>query len=218
MQEYQNERHQALRRIQRFMDQYDSSLGTLNTSRPRAELDELVSALDALVVEQRVATADHARWVLVKHARRHELKRDHMHPISTIARAYLHATPEIGDLAPRLEHGSDTALLAAASAMVASAAQHRAAFARQQLSGRFIQQLLAAAAAVAEAVREQAKSQERRSAAGAEVARVLTEAATLVPVLSALVELRIRCDVALLAAWRAAKRVRAAARSEPAAA
>lgn len=211
MNKSQNARLTMLRRIQVFLDANTATLGTINKSTSRTDLDTAVKDLERFAAEQSRADTEATSRTKALRAAREELRLRHMQPIAAIARKKLTNTPAMQNLALPPKGISDGELMAKGRAMATAAAQYAQVFIDQQLPADFVEQIIAAVEAVRLAVDSRANAVLKANQATKGVKAELSLIQSDVKVLNALVvkQLRDRKDRDLLGAWTNAKRVRA---------
>jgi hypothetical protein len=205
----QNERLNALQRIQKYMDSNADALGTVSKSTSRTDLDTAVAALVQFGAQQEQAQTESTSRTKDTHAAREDLRLHHMQPIAAIARKKLGSTPTIQDMKLPAKSTSDAALVQKGIAMANAAAQYTQVFLDQQLPADFVAQLQAAVQAVKDAVVAQANAGFQLNAGTKGVKAQLTITHTDVKVLNALVVKQLKGRKDLLGAWTNAKRVHA---------
>jgi hypothetical protein len=145
---------------------------------------------------------------LKQHTLRRALLRDHMAPISRIARSDLPQTPEIEPL--KMPRGRPTIerLSAAAFGMAKAATPFAGVFIAAGLPADFVARLDAAADALVVFLSDRAQSRGKRSGATKGLKSQLASGRKIVRILDAFVKSALKDDPALLANWNAVKRVR----------
>src|ERR1700720_1834137 len=118
----------TLGRIQRFLDANTDVLGTINHSKYRTILDDVVATLDGHVLSQTTSKRAGAAATAKGRVLRDALEHDHLRPISTIAAAELEQVPEFLSLEMPAAHSSSRALITAAAAMGMAAARYSSVF------------------------------------------------------------------------------------------
>src|SRR5579862_212293 len=209
MNQRQEARLAALRRVQGFLDTNAADLGTVSKSTSRTDLDTAVAGLTAFGAQQELADATATSQTKAKDAAREDLRLQHMQPIAMIARKKLGNTPNIQDLALPRKSTSDEALVAKGLAMVSAAGQYTQTFIDQQMPADFIAQLQASIQSVQTAIAARAEAERQLVAATKGVTDQLAITHTDVKVLNALVVKQLKGRTDLLAAWKTTKRVRA---------
>jgi len=204
----QKERHESLLRVQRCLDDFDSSLGDINKSPARASLDRLVDELSGLAGYQRQAPTEVRSRAVFREDVREGLRLEHMRPIAAIARAKLGDSPLIIKMQVPKKNVDDATLIAAGDGMAKAVVRYREVFLAQHLPADFIEQLEAAVDAVRNSVVDREATRVRRRHTTSAIQSLLTEGSSLVQILDGLVMKWIRKDPALLAAWTTATRHR----------
>lgn len=139
---------------------------------------------------------------------REALCKDHMQPISRVAREVFGATGmDRAFLMPRNVKVNQP-LIAAAGAMAEAAGKTKDVYLTHGLAADFIEQLSAAAAALDTARNARAESARRHVTATAAVSDQLKRGRKAVRLLNAILLPRLAKDPELLAAWESAKRAR----------
>jgi nucleotide-binding universal stress UspA family protein len=206
---------QSLRAVQGFLDQNAEKLAAIVKSGARQKLDEAVIELAGHVSMQ---SGSHlaAQGATQRHrSLRQALIRDHMAPISRVARADLPRTPEVEPL--KMPRGRPTAerLAAAAYGMAKAAVPFSEVFTFAGLPSDFVDELNAATDAMLIAVNDRTKSRGLRGGATKGLSQKLAAGRRIVHVLDAFVKSALNDDPALLANWNVIKRVqRPAGRSQ----
>jgi hypothetical protein len=208
MQTTQGNRLHSLQIIHAFLTEHAERLSGVAGTGARRQLDELLDELSAHVTEQSGNELAMQGATRKLHALRRALIRDHMTPISTIARSELSRTPEIEPF--HLPRGNPTVqkLAAAASGMAQAAAPRARLFIGAGLPVDFIKGLTDAADAMVEAANERLQYNGKRRGATKGLKTTLATARRIVNVLDAFVASATHDDPALLANWQAVRRVR----------
>ena len=196
----------TLTRVQQFLDSNSATLGAINKSGTRKNLDDAVRTLGAHGVKQttskRVGAAQTAKQIVL----RCKLKVNHMRPIAAVAAAQLTQAPEL--LALRMPGNNVTSrrLVATAGAMAVEASTYAKTFTDAGLPADFVAQLVRAADALNAAISNRGATQSRQSGATAGMAAEATRGRQMVKVLDALVVPKLAGNISLLAEWKTAKR------------
>jgi hypothetical protein len=208
----------SLQAVQAFLEENAATLAGVAKSGARRRLADVIAQLSIHASDQ-TGNALAAQGATRKQkALRTTLLRDHMAPISRIARVDLPQTPELEPL--RMPQGKPTAqrLAAAAYGMTQAAAPFAEVFTSAGLPVDFIAQLNAAADAMLLSLSERSQHRGRLRGATIGLKTTLATGRKIVHVLDAFVRTALRDDPALLANWNHVKRVpRPAGRSSTAA-
>ena len=145
MQTKQGNRLQSLRSVQAFLDEYAGRLAGVVRTGARQRLDDAVTELSTHASEQTGSSLASQGATQKQRTLRAALLRDHMAPISRIAKSDLPQTPEIEPL--RMPRGRPTheRLAAAALGMAKAATPFTGVFVAAGLPADFITQLESAA-------------------------------------------------------------------------
>jgi hypothetical protein len=171
-------------------------------------LDEVVEALTSFSTHQAAGRRQRRGEVVRQRALTTILRREHLAPVTEIARMYLADVPEAKQLLrlPRFGIGA-VKLLAEANAMRGTAAQHDARFVEAGLPPDFLQQLDAAIEALSQSIAVKARSLGRQVGGRAGIEKEIRRGRRVVTGLDAIVQRAFRDDSNLLEEWRIAKRV-----------
>ena len=196
----------TLTRVQRFLDDHGTALGSINQSGYRAILDDVVTMLSAHAVTQTTSKRMSAAIVAKERVLRNALKLNHMRPIAAVAAAQLRQVPEFLALKMPPITSTSRALIAWAGAMNSAAATYTKTFVDAGLPQDFLVQLKSAADALNAAITSRGATAVAQRGASAGLDAEVTRGRQAVRVLDALVEPLIAGDVSLLSEWKSAKR------------
>lgn len=207
MQTAQGNMLQSLRSVQAFLEENAAKLTSVVNSGARQRLDDAIAELATHVSDQSGSHLASQGATQKQRVLRAALLRDHMGPVSRIARADLPQTPEIEPL--RMPRGRPTVerLAAAAYGMAKAAMAHAPVFIAAGLPADFVAQLEAAADALVLSLNERSQSQGKRSGATKGLATRLAAGRRIVNVLDAFVQSALKNDPTLLANWNKVQRV-----------
>jgi hypothetical protein len=207
----QKARLESLLLVQWFLDKNSADLATVNKSRARAALNELVPVLEAHATDQHIAEIEAQSRTVIKSELREDLRLHHMQQVAAIGRARLAGVAD-SDLLLKLQYPpqsiDDGALITAGRGMAQAAQQYKQVFLNEQLPTDFIEQLQAATEAVRVATTERKGSLTRLRGATRGVTVQLQRASHILHVLNSLVVRDLKGKPELLAAWKMAKRNR----------
>ena len=211
MQRTQGNTLHSLRTTHAFLEENATKLNAVVKSGARQRLEAVIAELSTHVAGQAGSQLASLGATQRQRALRLALLRDHMAPISRIARADLPPTPEIAPL--RMPKGRPTAerLAAAAYGMATAAALNAPTFVAAGLPDDFVIQVNAAADAMLDALSERSQSRGRRSGATKGLKNQLSAGRRIVHVLDAFVKSALKDDAALLENWNRVKRVQRSA-------
>jgi hypothetical protein len=207
MQTTQGSTLQSLRNVKAFLDANVDKLAAVINTGARQQLDDAIAELSVHASDQ-TGNDLASQGATRKHrSLRVALLRDHMAPISRIARADLPVTPETEPL--KMPKGRPTAerLAALAYGMAKAATPFTAVFTSAGLPADFAAKLNAATDAMLLAVSERAQSRGKRGGATKGLKTKLARGRRIVHVLDAFVRSALKDDPALLANWYIVKRV-----------
>jgi hypothetical protein len=207
MQTSQGTMLQSLRAVQAFLDTNAEPLAAVVKTGTRQQLDDAIAALSAHASGQTGSNLAAQGHTLNHRALRQALLRDHMAPISRIARADLPATPALEPL--KMPRGKPTAarLAAAAEGMAEAAAPFTSVFVAAGLPLDFVAQLNAASAAMLGSLTDRTQNRGARGTATQGLRQKLSAGRRIVHVLDAFVKSALQDNQPLLAGWNVVKRV-----------
>jgi hypothetical protein len=208
MQTNQGNMLQSLRTVQAFLAENAAKLTDVVNTGARRRLDDAITELSVRVSDQTGSALASQGATLKQYTLRRALLRDHMAPISRIARSDLPQTPEIEPL--KMPRGRPTVekLSAAAFGMAKAATPFASVFIAAGVPADFITRLNAAAEALLVSLSDRARSRGKRSGATKGLKSQLASGRKIVHILDAFVRSALKDDPALLANWNAVKRVR----------
>jgi hypothetical protein len=198
---------ESLRRAQQFLDTNGDVLAPVNKST-RKQLDDVVSQLSDLSVEQDSGARGSKGETARQRALRLALRRNYMAPIAELAKLNLRGVPEFAALMLPPASATTQRTVAAAYAMADAATEHAPVFVDNGLPETFAADLRTAAAAVTASITGRGMQQGRRSGATAGLVAEERRGRAILRVLNALVLAHIGTNAQLLAGWNAAKAVR----------
>jgi hypothetical protein len=190
-------------RIQCFLDRHSRAVGTVNQSRARAAVDDLVRAGQFNAVAQRVAAVRSRSHTAQRRALREELRTAHLRPIVAVARARGAAARILSCLRLPAKAASDRMLLAAAEHIARIADEQRHVFLEEGFPEDFVERLEAAIDAVSAADADYSRCCLDGVKATFAISELIKRGRGLVRVLDALVVPKLADKPELLAAWKA---------------
>jgi hypothetical protein len=197
----------SLKAAQHFLDEHATKLGDVATGGARKRLDDVIAELTAHVADQSGSDLAAQGNTKKQRALRIALIRDHIAPISRIARADLPDTPEVQPLKMPRGKPSTQKLASIARGMAKAAAPFTSVFLMGGLPTDFIARLDTATNALLEAVVERSRHRGRRGGATTGLKNRLSAGRKIVRVLDALVKSAGANDPVLVADWNIVKRV-----------
>lgn len=205
---------QSLRTVEGFLEENGARLAGVVQTGARQKLQDAIAELSGHVSAQTGNTLTAQGLTGRQRTLKQALLRDHMAPISRIARAELPQTPEVEPLKmPRGNPGVEK-LAAAAYGMATAAAPYGGVFTAAGLPADFIVRLERAADAMVVSLSERSQTRGKRSGATTGLKAKLTTGRRIVHVLDAFVRSALIDDPSLLSSWNTIKRVqRSGARS-----
>jgi len=196
----------GLRETQRFLSDNSASLGTINASGTRQELDAVTLQLDALGKKQG-STRDAGRGDRSDELRiARALRRQHMRPLVRIARAKLPSLAKLSSLTLPPLKGNSTALATRAGEMADTVQPHAQVFVAAGRPVDFLDRLRAAAQDLVQAVGDKAQRRTERVGATDALDKVVRNARHVVGVLDAFVREELDEQEPLLTEWRRASK------------
>lgn len=218
MQTIQGRMLESLKAVQGFLEERATTLDDVATGPVRKRLDAIVAELETHVAEQSgsylAAQGNTRRQALLRLA----LYRDHMTPISRIARADLPNTPEIQPLKLPRGRPSTEKLASMARGMSKAAAPFASVFVSSGLRADFLSRLDATTDELVQVSVDRSRNRGRRGGATQGLKTLLSAGRKIVGVLDALVKSAAATDSALIADWNMVKRVQRVGSSQAAAA
>ncbi|MGH7617735.1 MAG: hypothetical protein ACREPM_10935 [Gemmatimonadaceae bacterium] len=197
----------TLVRVQRFLDANGDALGSINQSGSRQVLDDVVTTLGSHAVSQTSSKRIGAAQVAKERVLRNALKLNQMRPIATVAAAQLRQVPEFTALKMPPANSTSRALIAWAGAMSEAATAYDKTFITAGLAADFITRLHDAANALSDAIANRGATKSTQSGATAGLSAETARGRQAMKVLDSIVEPQIAGNIALLAQWKAAKRI-----------
>ena len=210
---------EALRRIQRFLEDNDAALGVVNQSSARKRLDETVTQIESHAVAQvagrRTAEGETAK----QQALRLELRTDHMRPVAVIAGQKLREQPEFKLLRLPPWNVRGARLTTAARDMANAAEKYTDLFVQEGLPSDFVAQLRTAADELDHSIDVRGQSRGQRAGATVGLKAETKRARGLIRVLDSAVRPKLGTNDELLREWQLAshiQRTRASQKAAPA--
>ena len=198
---------QSLAATESFLDEYASSFPDIANSDVRKRLRSAVAELRGHATDQDRTTTSVQSGTKQRKTLRNELIREHMAPISRIARANLPRTEEFSALKTPRGNPNTPQLTAAARAMTQTVAANVDVFVANGLPGDFVERLQKATDGLEKSVSWRKRSQDKTAGSRAGVRAAITSARTSVHIIDALMRVALKDQPVLLADWKSAKRV-----------
>jgi hypothetical protein len=207
MQTRQGNTVQSLRAVRDFLDDHAAKFPSVAGSGARKKLDDAIAELTVHATDQSGSAMSAQSGTRKTRAFRETLIRNHMTPISRIARAELPHTQELLPL--RAPHGNPTneRLAVAARGMAQAAVARADVFIASGLPPDFIARLDAATDAMLQSVDDRKKIRGRTKGATAGLSTQLRKARQTVHILDSFVRIALTDDPALLATWNSIRTV-----------
>jgi len=197
----------ALRRVQGFLDRQAAAVGVLVSPDTRAELDGDATQLAASQVEQTqtagVSKAETANQAVY----RKDFYFRFMRPIRRIAKVKLATAPELTTLVARSTGVTKGDFAAMAEALAAAAAKYEKVFVGKGMAADFVAQMSAAITQLKASRDSQAAAAVKSEAATKAITAANKSARDMLAVLDSVIVPGVRHDAALLAEWKASKRI-----------
>jgi hypothetical protein len=204
---------ERLRRVQEFLGAHTPPESPGYTAQKKA-LDEVVTGLNEFSIDQVVGRRLGSAEVARTRALMRTLRREHLTPITEIARANLADAPGIEKALKLPKPGiAPTKLLAEANGMRTAAALYEQRFIEEGLPPDFLKQLDAAIAAITQSISGKAQNFGRQVGGREGMNKEIKRGRKVVTGLDAIVKRTFRDHSDVLAQWRLAKRLRGAAGS-----
>jgi hypothetical protein len=198
---------QSLRAAKGFLVEHADKLPGLQETGASKRLDDAIAALDDHASNQSGSFIDSQLLTERQRNLRLVLRRDHMAPISRIARADLPNTPEFRPL--RMPRGKITPekLAAAATGMAQIAGRYTDTFTAAGLPANFVEQINTAADDMLSALANRTRSRGRRRGATSGLKEKLSEGRRVIGILDSFVQKALQSNPSLLADWNLVARV-----------
>jgi hypothetical protein len=197
----------AFRKVQAFLDDNAGQIGAIKDSEGKKLLDATIAQFEEHGMNQSTSRLEIDGHASLKQALEAELKKEHLLPIASFARARLRGLPDYATLTRSTWNLKGPALVRAARA-VAEAAQS---YAGQLVKGGFPEDTLAQLNAVAgkleATIDGRSKLKVRRVSSTTGIGEMTKQGREAVGILSAVIERQFAKDKTFLAAWKSAKRV-----------
>lgn len=197
----------TLQRVQRFVGDNATVLGpSITQSVTRSTLDDAVTALTGYAVTQtgskRAALATTAKLKVLRVA----LRKNHLQPIATIAKAQLKQVPEFIALKMPRSNATSSALVHAGTAMHDAAALYQQTFIDAGLAPDFLAKLASGTADLNTALTNQGAAKAKQSGATVGIRSEVQRGRQALNMLDAVIEPALANNPSLLAEWQTAKR------------
>ena len=196
-----------LRRVQHFLDDYAATLGAVNATAARKELDKLVDEMFVNETLQATSTLNAKSQTAVQVVLRRDLVNHHMRPVATIAAAHLRDVPGFRALHLPPKGVKVAVLVQDATAMAEAARAYQQVFVENGRPENFADALVAAAGAVRASIDARAKSISSKAGARDGLKATATRAHLVIRLLDAHVKSVLADDPKTLAAWKSVKRI-----------
>jgi hypothetical protein len=196
-----------LRRVRQFLDEFAATLGAVNATAARKELDRLVREMGIDETAQATSTLNAKSQTAIQAVLRRDLVTHHMRPVATIAAAHLRDVPGFEALHLSPKGVKVAVLIQDATAMAEAARDYQQMFVENGRPENFADALLAAAAAVRGSIDARAKCITSRAGARDGLKATASRAYLVIRLLDAQVQSALVDDPKTLAGWRSAKRI-----------
>ena len=206
----------TLRRVQGFLDTHSTALGAVVTPTLRTRLDDAATKLAAFQVEQGASAGAALGETANQATFRLEFYSAFMRPIARIAKASLRTAAEFPTLVVPSRGLRNGDFVGATQALADAAAKYEKTFVEHGMPADFLAQLRAAIAQLATSKDAHDRNLSRRAAATKGIKDSTKTARDILVVLDALIAPDIKHNAALLADWKASKRIAVAVTSLPA--
>lgn len=203
------------RNVQAFLIENAEIVGP-SIASCRRNLDDGVARLTAMAIEQGVGHAASSGATARQKSLLATLRRNHMRPVTLVAKQKLRAVPEFAPLSKPTRHLGATLLVAAAKAMAVGAQQHEAVFTDVGLPDDFIALLHAAADAVTASFAGRQVSRAEATSATAGIHAQEQRLRGLFQLIDAIVGPKLGTDAVLLSKWGSTKAIRRRSNAVPA--
>jgi hypothetical protein len=199
---------ETLRGIQRFLDDNDATLGSVNQAAARQRLDEAVTQIASHAVAQVAGRRGAEGETAKQRALRLALRSDHMRPIALIAAQKLREQPEFRLLRMPPWSVRGAGLSAAAHDMANAAEKYTDLFVHEGVPTDFVAQLRTAADQLDQSVDVRGQSRSLRAGATEGLKAEAKRSRALIKVLDSLVRPKLGTNDELLRQWQVTSHVR----------
>lgn len=197
----------SFKRVQAFLNENAAQMGAIKASKGGKQLDEVVGQLEKHGIAQSSARLEIGGHANLQQSLEMALKKEHLLPIASFARANLRGVPDYATLTRSVIKLRGPALVRAARAVAVAAQPYVAALEEGGFPADTLTALSAAAGKVEETIEARASLKVRRAGSTSGISEETKRGVEAVRSLSAVVERQFAKDKAFLAAWRSAKRV-----------
>jgi hypothetical protein len=197
----------ALRRVQVFLDAQAAALGTLVPPALRARLDAVVTQLLGFQAEQSAATGTAKGETANQVAYRKDIRTRFLTPIAGIAKRSLRNAPEYPTMVVPSSLLRNADYLNTVQTLADSAAKHEKELIAYGMPADFLTQLRAAIAQLSASKDAQGRNLARRKAATDGIVESDKAARGELKTLNAVIAPAIKTNAALLADWKASKKI-----------
>jgi hypothetical protein len=206
----------ALRRVQGFLDRQLTALGTIVTAALRGRLDDATTQLATFQVEQNTAAGAARSETANQAGYRKDFYARFMRPITRIAKASLRTTAEYVALVVPSSGVRNADFVGTAQALADAASKHEKAFVEGGMPVDFLTQLRAAITQLTASKAAGDGSLSRREAATKGIKDGSKIGHDVLVVLDSVIAPALKHNAALLADWKASKRIAATVTPLPA--
>ncbi len=197
----------ALRRVQGFLDSQAAALGTLVSAMLRARLDAAVTQLTAFMAEQSAAAGVAKGETANQDAFRKDIRARFLTPMAGIARRALRLAPEFSTMVVASSTLRNGAYLNTVQTLADSAAKYEKTFVDHGMPADFLTQLRAAITQLNASKDAQARNLSRRKAATQGIVDTDKIGRAELKTLNGVIAPAIKHNAALLADWKASKKI-----------
>jgi len=209
MRSRQNRVLAALHSAQGFLDKHDTLLDAVNKSGARKTLDNVAAELSGHAVIQDGGTRRAKGETANQRTLRLALRFNNMKPIAEVAKAQLRTDPNFKALTLPPSGWTGEPLVVAAVAMADTAAPHAQKFIDAGLPADFIAQLRLAADGLRSSLNSRQQNQRERVGATKGLKAMEQKGSNVLKLLDALVIPKLGVNDALIAEWKAARKIHA---------
>ena len=197
----------AFRKVQALLDENVAQIGAIKDSEGKQLLDATIAQFEKHGLDQSTSELEIGGHASRKQALELELKKEHLLPIASFARARLRGMPDYATLTRSTLQMKGPALVRAARAVAAAAKPYAEALTKGGFPADTLAQLSAAADRLEATIDGRANLKVSRVKATSGIAEATKQGREAVKMLSAVIERQFAKDKTFLAAWKSAKRV-----------
>jgi hypothetical protein len=197
----------AFRLVQAFLDENASRIGDIMNADGKKVLDATIEQFEKYGMDQSTSVLEIGGQASAKKSLEMELKKEHLLPIASFARAKLRGLPDYATLTRSTIRLKGPALVRAARTVAVAGQPYADALTKGGFPADTLTQLAAIADKLEAIIVGKGKLKVRRSSATTGISEATKQGKEAVQELSAVIEKQFAKDKTFLSAWKSAKRV-----------